>query len=55
MVGSPAMSMMRSMKKMMDPNNILNPGKVIDVKPRCEGPLPRDREQIRKFEDVAWI
>jgi len=55
MVGSPSVMMMRRLKGMMDPNNILNPGKVFDMKPRCEGPLPRDREQICAFEDVAWI
>ncbi|MBI4548250.1 MAG: FAD-binding protein [Ignavibacteriae bacterium] len=55
MVGSPSIQMMRTLKQMMDPNNILNPGKIFDLKPRCEGPLPRDREQIKKFEDVAWI
>jgi glycolate oxidase len=55
MVGSPSMTMMRTLKQMMDPNNILNPGKVFDLKPRCEGALPRDREQIRKFQDVAWM
>ena len=46
---------MRALKSAFDPKNILNPGKVFDLKPKCEGPLPRDREQIKKFEDVAWI
>lgn len=55
MVGSPSMMMMRTLKQMMDPNNILNPGKIFDMKPKCEGTLPRDRETIKKFEDVAWI
>ncbi|MBI4810549.1 MAG: glycolate oxidase subunit GlcD, partial [Ignavibacteriales bacterium] len=55
MVGSPSMMMMRKLKQMMDPNNILNPGKIFDLRPKCEGPLPTDREQIKKFEDVAWI
>ena len=55
MVGSPSMQMMRTLKAMMDPNNVLNPGKILDLKPRCEGPLPRDRDQIKKFDDVAWI
>ncbi|HYQ86606.1 MAG TPA: FAD-linked oxidase C-terminal domain-containing protein [Bacteroidota bacterium] len=55
MVGSPSMQMMRTLKQMMDPNNVLNPGKILDLKPRCEGPLPRDRDQIKKFDDVAWI
>ena len=55
MVGNPAIMMMRTLKQMMDPNNILNPGKIFDLKPRCEGPLPRDREHIGKFEEVAWL
>src|SRR6267378_562232 len=55
MVGSPSMQMMRTLKAMMDPNNVLNPGKILDLKPRCEGPLPRDRDQIKKFDDIAWI
>ena len=55
MVGTPALDMMRTLKNVMDPNNVLNPGKIFDLKPRCEGPLPRKREDIRKFEDVAWI
>jgi glycolate oxidase len=55
MVGHPSLTMMRTMKTMMDPRNVLNPGKVFDLKPACEGALPRDREQIRKFEDVAWV
>ena len=55
MVGSPSIRMMRTLKQMMDPNNILNPGKIFDLKPKCEGRLPRDREHIRKFEEVAWI
>jgi glycolate oxidase len=55
MVGNPSVTMMRTLKAMMDPNNILNPGKVFDLKPKCEGPLPRDRDQIKKFEEVAWV
>ena len=55
MVGSPAMRMMMTLKQMMDPMNVLNPGKILDLRPKCEGPLPTEREQIIKFEDVAWI
>lgn len=55
MVGSPSVQMMKTLKQIMDPNNILNPGKIFDLKPRCEGPLPRDREHILKFEEVAWL
>jgi len=55
MVGHPAIAMMRTLKTMMDPNGVMNPGKIFDLKPACEGVLPRDREQIRAFEDVAWV
>lgn len=55
MVGSPALTMMKTLKIMMDPNNVMNPGKIFDLRPKCEGILPSDREQIKKYEDVAWI
>lgn len=55
MVGSASMMMMRRLKELMDPNLVLNPGKILDCEPRCEGRLPRSREEIRKFEDVAWL
>jgi hypothetical protein len=47
--------MMKTLKRMMDPNGVLNPGKIFDLAPHCEGPLPRTREEIKKFEDVAWL
>ncbi len=55
MVDAPAIRMMRTLKEMLDPQQILNTGKVVELKPRCEGILPNRREDIRKFEDVAWI
>ncbi len=55
MVGTPSMMMMRTLKQMMDPNAVLNPGKIIEATPRCEGPLPKNRDHIKKYEDVAWI
>ncbi|MBI5021203.1 MAG: FAD-binding protein [Ignavibacteriales bacterium] len=55
MVGSPSLTMMKTLKQMIDPNNVLNPGKIFDLKPKCEGTLPTYRDQIKKFEDVAWI
>jgi len=53
--GIPAIAMMQSIKSSIDPNAILNPGKVFAIKPKCEGSLPRNREQIKKFEELgAW-
>ena len=34
---------------------VIAEGKILDVSPRCEGNLPRDREQIKQFEEVAWV
>jgi glycolate oxidase len=49
--GEPAIDMMRKIKESIDPNGVLNPGKIFSLHPRCEGPLPRNREQIKKFAD----
>jgi len=55
-VGLPAVEMMKRIKESIDPNNVLNPGKIFSLKPRCEGPLPKSQEQIRKFVDQgAWV
>ena len=40
-VGDPAIELMRKLKDVVDPNGVLNPGKIFDPKPRCEEPLPR--------------
>lgn len=54
--GGPALEMMRNLKKVMDPNHVLNPGKIFSLKPRCEGSLPRDRQQIKRFTEAgAWV
>lgn len=45
---SPYIELLKTTKRMLDPNLILNPGKIISVEPRCEGALPRSREQIEK-------
>jgi glycolate oxidase len=45
---TPFIRLMKKTKQMLDPNDILNPGKIISVEPHCEGALPKDREQIRK-------
>ncbi len=44
--GIPAVGMMKKIKSVIDENNILNPGKIFSISPRCEGSLPRSREQI---------
>ncbi len=49
-----AIEFMRKIKKVLDPNSVLNPGKIFDVKPRCEGRLPTSREEIEKYKDL-WV
>lgn len=49
--GEPAIEMMRKIKEAVDPNGVLNPGKIFSLRPRCEGPLPTNREQIKQFAD----
>jgi len=34
------LKMMQTFKEMFDPNGILNPGKIFDFSPKCEGKLP---------------
>ncbi len=51
--GEPAIDMMRKIKEAIDPNAVLNPGKIFSLRPRCEGPLPTNREQIKKFADAG--
>ena len=50
---SPAIEMMRQIKKVLDPNAVLNPGKIFSLKPRCEGPMPKNHEQIKKYLDAG--
>lgn len=37
-VGDPAVRFMREIKRVLDPNHVLNPGKILEPKPRCEKP-----------------
>ncbi len=46
---TPFIKLMRQTKEMLDPNCVLNPGKIISVSPRCEGALPKSREQIERL------
>ena len=54
-IGFSSVQMMNSLKNIFDPNNVLNPGKIFSPKIRCEGPLPKNREMIKEFEEKAWI
>jgi len=53
LTSEPAIDMMRKIKLSIDPNGVLNPGKIFSLRPRCEGPLPTNREQIKKFTDLG--
>ncbi|MCS7228905.1 MAG: glycolate oxidase subunit GlcD [Candidatus Kryptonium sp.] len=48
----PAIEFMRNIKRVLDPNGILNTGKIFELKPRCEGRLPSSREQIEKYANL---
>ena len=53
--GIPAVEMMKSIKSSIDPHGVLNPGKIFSIKPKCEGNLPRSKDQIKRFEELgAW-
>jgi len=47
--GIPGVEMMKKIKSAIDENNILNPGKIFSISPRCEGSLPLKKEQIKDF------
>jgi glycolate oxidase len=48
--GIPGVEMMKKIKSVIDPNNILNPGKIFTMGPRCEGFLPKKKEEIREYK-----
>lgn len=49
LVGPAGVDMMKKIKSAIDENNILNPGKIFTISPKCEGTLPTNREQIKDF------
>ncbi|MCI0706290.1 MAG: FAD-binding protein [Ignavibacteriae bacterium] len=51
--GLAAIEMMRKLKGTLDPNSVLNPGKIFDVKPRCEGPMPKNQDQLKRFLEMG--
>lgn len=50
LAGIPGIEMMKKIKSVIDPNNIMNPGKIFSISPRCEGILPSQRSFIKEFE-----
>lgn len=47
--GIPGIEMMKKIKSVIDENNIINPGKIFSLSPRCEGTMPASKEQIKNF------
>lgn len=47
--GAPGVDMMMKIKSAIDENNIMNPGKIFSISPRCEGTMPRNREAIKDY------
>ncbi len=47
--GPVGVDMMKKIKSAIDENNILNPGKIFTISPKCEGNMPTKREQIKDF------
>ncbi len=47
--GPAGIDMMKKIKSAIDENNILNPGKIFTISPKCEGSMPTKREQIKDF------
>jgi len=45
MIEVPALEVMRKIKRALDPNNILNPGKIFTHAPKCEGKLPANLDE----------
>ncbi len=50
-VGSAGLEFMKKIKSSCDPNNILNPGKIFSLRPKCEGTLPRQKKDIKKYSE----
>lgn len=53
--GIPALEVMMRFREAMDPNHVLNPGKMFTLRPRCEGRLPTRREELEKALEEASL
>ncbi len=47
--GLPGINMMKKIKSAIDENNIINPGKIFTLSPRCEGSMPRSKTDITDY------
>ena len=47
--GPAGVDIMKRIKIAIDQNNILNPGKIFTISPKCEGSMPFKQEQIKDF------
>jgi glycolate oxidase len=52
LLGPAGMAYMRGLKEVFDPNSVLNPGKIIESRPRREGRLPRTRAEAERIFDT---
>ncbi|MBD3410231.1 MAG: FAD-binding protein [Ignavibacteriales bacterium] len=50
-VGPVGVKTMQAIKRAIDPNDVLNPGKMFSLAPRCESPLPRTQAGVEAFEE----
>lgn len=50
--GNVGIELLKKLKQVWDPNNILNPEKIFTFKPKCEGTLPNSRESIKPFSEI---
>lgn len=49
LAGPAGVDIMKRIKTAIDQNNILNPGKIFTISPKCEGSMPFKQEQIKNF------
>jgi glycolate oxidase len=55
LAGAAGIETMKKFKASMDPNNVLNPGKIFSTAPRCEGRLPLNKDQMNKALEQAFF
>lgn len=48
-ISNAGLDFMRKIKSAWDVNNILNPGKIFTLAPKCEGKLPKSQSEIKEY------